>query len=116
MSPEPLDAFSLKDMLLSVIAKLDRMDAKLDTKADEAVVQGIEQRLGMVERVQQASETRAAIIVPQIQEMRGDLKHLQDTGATHQAVDAYKRWLFGVTFATMVGVAVTLVQAAGWLH
>lgn len=111
--PEPLDAFSVKDMLLSVLTKLDRMDIKLDTKADETALVAVAGRVQSIERVAQAAEMRASIVIPQITKMQDEVEHLKELAISLRSVDAYRRWLFGTAVVGVAGLVLTILQATG---
>lgn len=112
---EHLDAFSTKEMLLSIIAKLDRVEIKLDSKADESALQAVELRVQVMERTQQAGEMRAQILVPQITKMQDEVDHLKELAISLRSVDAYRRWLFGSAVVGMAGLVLTTLQATGVL-
>lgn len=111
-----MEAFSLKDMLLSVLAKLDRMEIKLDQKADEAMVLAMDHRLTTVEKIQQAGEMRANILVPQITTMQAQVETLKDQANAYRAVDTYKKWLFVALFSTLISGFLTILVGTGVLR
>lgn len=113
--PEPLEAFTTKEMLLSIIAKLDRMEVKLDTKADEAALTAVEIRVQNIERIQQAGEMRANLLVPQIQKMQEEVVHLKELAISLRSVDIYRRWLFGTAILGSMGFLLTAFQVFGVL-
>lgn len=112
---EPLDSFTTKEMLLSIIAKLDRVEVKLDSKADEAALVTVESRVQHIERIQQAGEMRAGIIVPQITKMQEDVEHLKELAISLRSVDAYRRWLIGSVLFGASGLILTILQTTGVL-
>lgn len=110
---EPMDAFSTKEMLLSIIAKLDRVEVKLDTKADEAALNALEQRVQYIERIQQASEMRAQLVIPQFNKTQEEVDRLKELAIAIKSVDVYRRWLFGTAMVGAVGLVLTILQATG---
>jgi hypothetical protein len=113
-APDPLQAvqaeqlFSLKEWMSDISRKLDRMDVKLDGKADLQHVHQIDARLGQVEKAMVEAQAEARYLMPQHARMLEDVGVLKQKAAAISSVDNYRRWVWGVAFASIVnsGLAV----------
>jgi hypothetical protein len=104
------DFFTLKDHLLSIISKLDRMEAKLEVKADLVAVQSLELRTAGLERYQAESAVRTEMLVPLFKETRDDVEDLKGLAAGLRAVDTYRKWLLGVGLVAVVNTGIAAAQ------
>lgn len=103
-------AFNLKDYLLNIIGKLDRLETKLDGKAEVAAVQAIDIRLTAVEKVAaEATIIRTQLLIPQMERLSKDVDVALEVSGRLDAVDSYKRWLI-VTAFTAIGAAVATIS------
>lgn len=93
---EASDAYlSIKEWLATISAKLDRLDQKLEGKADLTSVQAIDIRVGNVEREQIKGSVRAETLIPRFDEAIKDIEELRRSSAKAEAVDSYRRWVWG---------------------
>jgi len=117
--PDPLHTaqaeqlFSLKEWMVAISGKLDRLEAKLDTKADIQHVQQIDIRLGGLEREIIEGRTRAEYMIPQHVRMLEDVGILKQKSAAISSVDTYRRWVWGTAF---VGVLSIVLSAASLIR
>lgn len=103
--------FSLKEWMADISRKLDRLENKLDTKADLAHVHSIDARLGIVEKQQVETIAEARLLNPQHARMLEDVGVLKQKAAAVQSVDVYKRWVWGTALVSLVSVVATIMQA-----
>lgn len=112
--PDPLQAvqaeqlFSLKEWMSDISRKLDRMDVKLDGKADLHHVAQIDARLGQVEKAIVEGQAEARYLMPQHVRMLEDVGVLKQKAAAISSVDTYKRWVWGVAFVSVLNGALAL--------
>lgn len=100
--------FSLKEWMVAISGKLDRLEAKLDTKADLSHVQAIDTRLGVVERQIVEERARNEYIVPQHTRMLEDVGVLKQKVTAINGVDSYKRWVWATAFVAAASVVTSL--------
>jgi hypothetical protein len=113
-NPDPLQAvqaeqlFSLKEWMSDISRKLDRMDVKLDGKADLQHVHQIDARLGQAEKALVEAQAEAKYLMPQHARMLEDVGVLKQKSAAISSVDTYKRWVWGVAFVSLLNGALAL--------
>lgn len=95
------ELFSLKDHLLSIISKLDRLEGKLDTKADLAQAQALDVRTSNLERSVAEGNVRAEFLLPRFQEMEKDIDRLKEQTTRIDELSTYRRWLAGTALFTL---------------
>lgn len=109
MTPPPdNEYFSIKEWLASISSKLDRMEGKLEIKANQTDVETLATRLGAVERVQTEMTVRGQLMYPMFEETRKDVDILKDGMSRVGAVESYRRWLFGVVGLAMLSIVINV--------
>jgi hypothetical protein len=117
-NPDPLQAvqaeqlFSLKEWMSDISRKLDRMDVKLDGKADLQHVHQIDTRLALVEKALVEGQAESKYLMPQHARMLEDVGVLKQKAAAISQVDSYRRWVWGVAFFSMLNGALSVVALA----
>jgi hypothetical protein len=112
---DPLNAvqaeqlFSLKEWMSDISRKLDRMDVKLDGKADLSHVHQIDSRLGQVEKMLVEGQAEQRYLVPQHTRMLEDVGVLKQKAAAISQVDNYRRWVWGVAFTSLMSGSLSIV-------
>jgi hypothetical protein len=115
-APDPMAAhqaeqlFSLKEWMADISRKLDRMEIKLDGKADQAHVSQLEARVANNEKMLIEAEAERRYLVPQHGRMLEDVGVLKQKAAAISSVDTYKRWVWGTAAASMVSSTVALLS------
>lgn len=110
-NPDPLQAvqaeqlFSLKEWMSDISRKLDRMDVKLDGKADLQQVHQMDARLAQVEKAIVEGQAEQKYLVPQHARMLEDVGVLKQKAAAISSVDTYRRWVWGVAFVSLLNGA-----------
>ncbi len=108
------EGFTLKEWLAAISAKLDRLEQKLDNKAEATMVNAIEQRLTAVEKAAAESTIiRSQLMVPQLERLAKDVEELRDMSSRVDAVDSYRKWLYGMGSVIVANVLVNIWQAIG---
>jgi hypothetical protein len=92
--------------------KLDRMDVKLDGKADLQHVHQIDARLAQVEKAIVEGQAESKYLVPQHARLLEDVGVLKQKAAAISQVDSYRRWVWGVAFVSLVNGALSVVALA----
>lgn len=113
MPTDPSELFSLKEWMAAISAKLDRLEQKLDTKADIQHVQSIDMRVGMLEKQHVEGKAERDYLVPQHNRMLEAVGRLETKTATIGAVEQYKRWVWGTAAAAFVSSVVSIVAMFG---
>ena len=114
-NPDPLQTvqaeqlFSLKEWMSDISRKLDRMDVKLDGKADLQHVHQIDARLGQVEKAIVEGQAEQKYLLPQHMKMLGDVGDLKQKAAAITSVDSYRRWVWGTVFVSIVSTTLSAV-------
>ena len=115
-NPDPLSAvqaeqlFSLKEWMSDISRKLDRMDVKLDGKADLSHVHQIDSRLGQVEKAIVEGRAEQKYLLPQHARMLEDVGVLKQKAAAISQVDSYRRWVWGVAFTSVISTALAVAS------
>lgn len=104
--------FSLKEWMAAISSKLDRLEQKLDTKADLQHVHQIDARLGQVEKSIVESQAEAKYLMPQHARMLEDVGVLKQKAAAISQVDSYRRWVWGVAFVSLLNGALSVAALA----
>ena len=96
-----------KERLERIETLLDRIDSKLDSKADAALVASIQARLDTIER---DGSPRARAADSRVSEIIADVAQLKSNATTEEAVRRYRKWLFWTAIPALTAVTYTLVQ------
>lgn len=102
--------FSLKEWMAEISRKLDRVDVKLDGKADAQHVMQIDSRLAEVEKATAAAVAERGYLIPQHMGLLTDVGILKEKVARSNGIEGYKRWVYGSGIAS-VAAAVLAVLA-----
>lgn len=119
-NPDPLhqaqveQLFSLKEWMVAISGKLDRLETKLDGKADIQHVQSLELRTFTLERQMIEGQAKGEYLLPQHARMLEDVGTLKEKSAAIQSVDTYKRWVWGTAFMSMTALVASVLGA--FLH
>lgn len=103
------ELFSLKEWMAAISSKLDRMETKLDTKADVTHVQAIDLRVAQLEKQAVEAKAEASFIMPQHARMLEDVGVLKTKAATITSVESYRRWVWGTVFLSLLATAVSAI-------
>ena len=98
--------FTVKEILLQLMAKVDRMDGKLDLKANAADLLTLERHVD-----KKADATDLAALEGRVNEQAGQLETLRTIAATQEALAQFKRWLYASSFAAVVSAATAIFLA-----
>jgi hypothetical protein len=98
--------FSLKEWMVTISTKLDRMETMLATKAEVSHVREVEVRVGKLEIQQVQAAADQSHMVPQNARMLEDVGNLKTQSASLQSVATYKRWVFGVAGLNVVSAII----------
>lgn len=101
--------FSLKEWMVAISGKLDRLENKLDTKADVAVVHEMMNRVSELERGAIKAKADSDYLVPQHIRMLEDVGVLKTKAAAISSVDSYRRWVWGTAFLSTASVVTAIV-------
>ncbi len=105
------EGFTLKEWLAAISAKLDRLEQKLDNKAEATFVNALEQRLTVVEKAAAESTIiRSQLMVPQLERLAKDVEELRDMSARVDAVDAYRKWIYGMAAVIAANIVANVMQ------
>lgn len=114
--PDPLQVahaeqlFSLKEWMVAISGKLDRLEQKLDGKAEIVHVQNLEARLAVVERELVKGAAEKDYLVPQHVRMLEDVGVLKQKAASIASVETYRRWVWGTAFAAVLSIGLTILE------
>lgn len=103
--------FSLKEWMVAISGKLDRLENKLDGKADVSVVHDLVVRMMEMEKIAIKGKADADYLVPQHIRMLEDMGVVKTKVAAIASVESYKRWVFGTAFLSTLSVVTALVTA-----
>lgn len=106
------ELFTLKDHLLSIISKLDRLEGKLDGKADLAQAQALDVRVSNLERQVAEGNVRAEFLIPKFREVEQDVEHLKGKAGELDTLSTYRKWLLGTALFTLSNAVAIAVQLA----
>lgn len=118
-NPDPLQAvqaeqlFSLKEWMSDISRKLDRMDVKLDGKADLQHVAQIDARVSQVEKALVEGQAEAKYLMPQHARMLEDVGVLKQKAAAIASVDGYRRFVWATAIMSVLngaGVVASLLK------
>src|SRR5579885_1658899 len=103
------EGFTLKEWLAAISAKLDRLENKLDSKAETTMVVAIEQRLTAVEKTAAESTiVRTQLLIPNLERVTRDVEDLKDVSTRLESVDTYRKWLWGMGAAILANVVISV--------
>jgi hypothetical protein len=100
--------FSLKEWMAAISSKLDRLEQKLDTKADLSHVRDVEIRVGTLEKQVVEGHAEQRYLVPQHMRMLEEVGVLNSKMSSIASVDSYRRWVWGVAFASFINSALAV--------
>lgn len=103
--------FSLKEWMAAISAKLDRLETKLDTKADIQHVQSIDLRVGVLEKQLVEQRAEQSFYLPQHNRMLEDVGVLKTKAASITSVESYRRWVWGTVFMAVLSLVVSVLLA-----
>lgn len=101
--------FSLKEWMVAISGKLDRLETKLDGKADIGVVHDLVIRTSEIEKRLIAAASEREYLVPQHVRMLEDVGVLKQKAAAIQSVESYRRWVWGTAFTSLVSLVLTVI-------
>lgn len=96
-----------KERLERIENLLDRIDTKLDSKADYALVVSLQARLDSIER---DGSPQARSASRHIAELSADVAVLKSNATTEEAVRRYRKWLFWTAIPALTAITYTIVQ------
>lgn len=112
----PMDQlFSLKEWMVAISAKLDKLETKLDTKADVQQVQSIDVRIGVLEKHYVEGRAERDFVMPQHVRMLEDVGVLKTKAAAIDSVESYRRWVWGTVFISMLAFVLSAITIFGKL-
>ena len=104
------ELFSLKEWMAAISSKLDRLESKLDTKADVTQVQALQMRVETVEKAQVMGEVTAKFYMPQLEKAQSSIERLEEKVLTFDSVNGYRRWLWGITVSVGLSILGTVTS------
>lgn len=101
--------FTVKELLNRIDGKLDTMAIAIQQKADAAEVERLKGQLQSVQGQIESWREQAQTARAEWQQMKGDIKTLQNSELSENSVQSYRRWLI-VTALTAIGATAGLVS------
>lgn len=107
--------YSVKELLLGIRADIAGLSAKIDQKADKAMVTALEQRIAHLEDPDRTT-TYGRQLLTQFQDMVRDVAALKITAVSEKTVEEYKasqrsqrNWMIGLALSN--GLAIIAIVA-----
>lgn len=103
--------FSLKEWMVAISGKLDRLETKLDSKADAVMVHELAARTAELEKIAIKQKADSDYLVPQHIRMLEDVGVLKQKAASISSVESYKRWVWGTAFLSSMAIITSTLVA-----
>lgn len=104
-------AYTIKDHLERIYAKLEAIYRTLDEKVDRATVAALEVRVRAVEDYVAGIIASRNMLIEEFRVVQAEIRKLEEAVISLQAIADYRRWLIATVFFGLVSATVGIISA-----